>query len=332
MRRVPALVALVAIAALALAGCSSATTPDAATKPDAAASDELRTIVVGGIANVDMAAMYVGEKQGFFAEEGLDVEIEFGGGTAAMIPALLNGQYDIQFGGAPNLIQAIDAGIPVTAVTVGGRSTGVRGADHGAVVVAENSEIQSPADLEGKTVAVLALHGLHQIATWQSILNAGGDPEAVKWVEMPFPDMAAAVDSGDVDAAVTSEPFLGLALASGKREIASPFVDVAPGFVSGLYLAAVDRVETEPELYEAFSRALQKSYEYSQEHSDEIRAELGNFTEIEAGLASKMILTDFTWGLTYDDLLVVAEAAAAAGSVKDPEGAAKKAALFVDPQ
>lgn len=327
MKKISITVAAFGATALVLTGCAS-------TEPPAAGGEggELREVNVVGVPVVDMAALYVGENQGFFEDEGLKLNIEFGQGTAAMIPALLNGQYDVQYGGSVNLIQAVDAGMPLSAISVGGRTTGVAGEDHGGLVVGPDSDIQTPADLEGHTVAVNALHGLHEIALWQSVLNDGGDPEKVTFVEMALPDMGAALDSGDIDAASTAEPFLGVLTSQGARDVTSPYVDVDPAFVTAVYFAADDKLAEDPELFEAWNRALEKAYDYSQEHPDEVRAELSNFTEIDPGLAESMILTDFTWGLTYEDLLVVAEAAADAGTVKDPEAAAAKTASFIDPQ
>lgn len=315
-------------ATIALAGCSG-TSPD----PDAGDGDgDLRTVNVVGVPVVDMAALYVGEDQGFFADEGLELNIEFGQGTAAMIPALMNGQYDVQYGGSVNVIQAIDAGMPLEAVAVGGRTTGVAGEDHGGLIVPDGSDIDSPADLEGRTVAVNAIRGMHEVALYQSVQNDGGDPEEVVFVEMALGDMGAALESGDIDAASTAEPFLGMLLSDGNRLVTSPYVDVSESFVAAVYFGAAPAMEQDPELYEAFARALEKSFDYSQEHPGEVRAELDNFTQIDPEVAQTMILTDFTWGLTYDDLLTVAEASAAAGTVDDAEGAAATAAAFVDPQ
>lgn len=328
MKRISLITAGAAALVLALAGCGASGDAEGASDGEGG----LRTVNVVGVPVVDMAALYVGEAQGFFEDEGLELNIEFGQGTAAMIPALLNGQYDVQYGGSINLLQAIDAGMPLQAIAVGGRTTGVQGEDHGGLLVQEDSDIETPKDLEGKTVAVNALHGLHEVALWQSVTKDGGDPSKVTFVEMALPDMGAALENGDVDAVSTAEPFLGLLLSEGTRQVTSPYVDVDEHFVTALYFGSDDAIAKDPELYASFVSALEKSFDYSAEHSDEVRAELGNFTQIDADAAESMILTDFTWGLSYDDLLIVSQAGADAGTVEDPEGTAAKAAAFVDPQ
>ncbi|WP_426226356.1 ABC transporter substrate-binding protein [Pseudarthrobacter sp. DSP2-3-2b1] len=322
------LTGLGAVLALALTACSSGTPESTATTPGG--SGGLQTVKVVGVPVVDMAALYVGEDQGFFAEEGLDLNIEFGQGTAAMIPALLNGQYDIQYGGSVNLLQAADAELPVVAIAAGGRTTGVQGDDHGALLVLENSPIQTAADLEGKTLAVNALRGLHEVALWASVRKAGGDPTKVKFVEMALPDMGAALANGQIDAASVSEPFLGVIEGQGARVVTSLYVDADPDFVTALYFATAEKAEKDPAMIERFNRALEKSFAYSTENPDAVRAQLGNFTQINSGLIETMILTNFKWGLTSEDLLLVANLSADANSLEDPEGAAQRAAAFID--
>lgn len=322
------LLGLGAVVALALTACSSGTPQAADTAP--AGDGELQTVNIVGVPVVDMAALYVGDEQGFFAEEGLELNIEFGQGTAAMIPALINGQYDIQYGGSVNMLQAVDAELPVVAIAAGGRTTGVQGEDHGGLLVLQDSPIQTAADLEGKTVAVNALRGLHEVALWASIRKAGGDPTKVNFVEMALPDMGAALESGQIDAASTSEPFLGVLQGEGARLVTSLYVDADPDFVTALYFVTAEKAEKDRDMIERFNRALEKSFAYSTENPDAVRAQLGNFTQIDPALIETMILTNFKWGLTDADLLLIANLAADANSLEDPEAAAERAAAFID--
>lgn len=317
------------IAAASLAFALTACSSGAAEPSSPSADGEIQTVNIVGVPVVDMAALYVGENQGYFEDEGLDLNIEFGQGTAAMIPALLNGQFDIQYGGSVNLLQATDAEMPVVAIAAGGRTTGEQGADHGGLLVLEDSPIQSAADLEGKTIAVNALRGLHEVALWASIRKAGGDPTKVSFIEMALPDMGAALESGQIDAASTSEPFLGVLQGQGARLVASLYVDADPDFVTALYFVTAEKAQSDPELIERFTRALEKSFEYSQSNPDDVRAELENFTEIDPALIETMTLTDFTWGLTEDDLLLIAELAADANALENPEEAAERASGYL---
>lgn len=313
--------------ALALTACASGSTGDAT--PAASAGGELQTVNVGAVPVVDVAALYIGTNEGYFEEEGLELNIEFGQGSAAMIPALINGQYDIQYGGSVNLLQAVGSGLPLAAIAAGGRTTGVVGEDHGGVVVAADSDILSAKDLEGKTVAVNALRGLHEVFLWRAIANDGGDPTKVNFVELGFADMGPALDSGQIDAASTAEPFLGVLVGQGNRLVSSLYAEADPNLVTALYFATDQKVATDRDLIERFNRALEKSFAYASANPDEVRAELTNFTQIAPELIDSMILTNFKWGLTIEDLELIADLAADAGTLDDPEAAAQKAGAFV---
>jgi NitT/TauT family transport system substrate-binding protein len=142
--------------------------------------------------------------------------------------------------------------------------------------------------------------------------------------------MGAALANGQIDAASVSEPFLGVMEGQGARLVTSLYVDADPDFVTALYFVTAEKAEKDPAMIEQFNRALEKSFAYSTENPDAVRAQLGNFTQINPDLIKTMTLTNFKWGLTYDDLHLIADLAADAKSMEDPEGAAKRAAAFIE--
>ncbi|MFC7405668.1 ABC transporter substrate-binding protein [Georgenia alba] len=325
------------IAALAssvsLAACSGSSGSDEPEGGGGGEGEELQTVRLAAVPVVDLAAIYIGMNEGYFEEQGLQIDITYGQGSAAMIPALLNDEYDIQFAGSVNLLQATDQGLPLQAIAPAGRSTGVQGEDHGGVLVPPDSDIQRPADLEGRTVAVNALGGLHEVCVWAAVAEDGGDPSTIDFVELPLQDMNSALGSGQVDAISTSEPFYGIGLDEGNRLVTSVFVDTVPDhMVTAVYMVTEEKAQADPEMIDAFVAGLEQSFAHAREHPDEVRAELSNFTEIEAGLTESMILTDFTWGLTREDLAVVADASAQAETIDDPEAATDRAAGYLDGQ
>lgn len=332
MKRALTMLAGAAALALGLAACSSGTgAADPSSSGGSAAPDgELQTVNIGVVPVVDVAALYIGENEGYFADEGIKLNIEFGQGSAAMIPALLNGQYDLVYGGSVNVLQAVGSGLPLVATAVGGRTTGVDGEDHGGVVVPADSDIQSAKDLEGKTVAVNALKGMHEVFLWSAITNDGGDPSKVKFVELGLPDMAAALESGQIDAASSAEPFLGVMVGKGDRIVSSLYAEADPDAVTALYFTSTEKLAKDRDLIERFNRALEKSFAYADANPDAVRAELGNFTQIDPEVIDSMVLTNFTWGLDRADLELVANLAAAAGTLEDPEAATDAAAAFVE--
>ncbi|XKH57800.1 ABC transporter substrate-binding protein [Citricoccus nitrophenolicus] len=334
MNRLRATLATAAASMLVLTGCGSGTTSGAATSEGAtagagsaaastasgpAADGELQTVRVAAVPVVDVAAIYLGEEKGFFAEKGMTIDIQFTTGSSISIPALLQDQYDMVYTGSVNAFQAREKGLPVIAVAEGGRTTGEPGADHGGIVVPEDSEIQDAGDLEGKSVAVNAVKGLHEAAIRQSVKKAGGDPDEVNFLELALPDMQPALERGSVDAISTSEPFLGNAKEAGHRLIADPYIDVDPEFVTAVYLTSEQKWAQDPQFVQDFVEVVKKSQEYATEHPEEFRTELSNFTEIDPETAKTMILTKFGWGFPEQAMQRGAQAAQEAGIVEDAE-------------
>ncbi|WMY79030.1 ABC transporter substrate-binding protein [Citricoccus sp. I39-566] len=335
MNRLRATLATAAAAMLLLTGCGSGTTSGAASSEGApsgsgsattssdssgtAADGDLQTVRVAAVPVVDVAAIYLGEEKGFFAEKGMTIDIQFTTGSSISIPALLQDQYDVVYTGSVNAFQAREKGLPVIAVAEGGRTTGEPGADHGGIVVPADSDIQDAGDLEGRSVAVNAVKGLHEAAIRQSVKKAGGNPDEVNFLELALPDMQPALERGSVDAISTSEPFLGNAREAGHRLIADPYIDVDPDFVTAVYLTSEQKWAQDPQFVKDFVEVVKKSQEYATEHPDEFRTELSNFTEIDPETAETMILTKFGWGFPEQAMQRGAQASEEAGIIEDAE-------------
>ncbi|MEV5303293.1 ABC transporter substrate-binding protein [Amycolatopsis methanolica] len=166
-------------------------------------------IKVGVISIVDVAPIYLGVSKGFFKEQHLDVSLETAQGGAAIVPGVMSGQFQFGFSNTISLLLAQSQGLPVKVVSSGNASTGELGKDFGAVVVKADSPIRTTADLAGKKVAVNTLKNINTTATINEVVRqAGGDPSKIQYVELAFPDIAAAVARGDVDAGQVVEPFL----------------------------------------------------------------------------------------------------------------------------
>lgn len=143
--------ALAAASVLLLAACGGGGGSKASDKGPA-------SVKVSVIPIVDMAPIYLGNQQGFFAEQGLKLRIQTAQGGAAIVPAVVSGQVDFGFSNYTSLIIARSKGLPLKVVAPGNASTGVQGKDFGGVVVKAGSPIKTAKDLVGKRVAVNTLN------------------------------------------------------------------------------------------------------------------------------------------------------------------------------
>ena len=86
---------------LALAACGGGGDSGGGTE----AEGEMQAVTVGVIPIVDTAAIWLGEEQGFFEEEGLDVTVDVSAGGAAAVPGLMSG--GLQLAGS-NTVSALN--------------------------------------------------------------------------------------------------------------------------------------------------------------------------------------------------------------------------------
>ncbi|MFL1378944.1 MULTISPECIES: ABC transporter substrate-binding protein [unclassified Nocardiopsis] len=274
---------------------------------DDTADGGLTTVTAGVIPIVDVAPVYLGVDQGFFSDRGIDLRLEAGSGGAAIVPGVISGEFDLGFSNVASLIVAREQGLPLAALTNGATSVGEQGADFGGVFVLGDSDITDAAGLEGATVAINNLNNIGDTTVRQSVRAAGGDPGEVAFVELPFPDMPAALETGQIDAVWAVEPFASAIRAAGHREIASNFVDTHPDLSVAAYFTSDQRLEQDAELFADITAALEESLAYAEANPDEVRRILGTYTEIDAQVIEEMVLPRFPAGINEESVRTLAD-------------------------
>ena len=283
--------AVLAAASLVLTGCSAEPAP---TEGGSDPAFETVNIEIGVVPVVDVAAIYLAEQEGFFEEQGLNVNINIGTSGAAVIPSVVSGQYTFGFSNMVSLLQANDQGLPITIIAPGSASTATEGADVTMIEVDPDSGIERARDLEGKKVTVNALNGLAQMLASIAITEDGGDPSTVTWVELPFPDELPALRAGQVDAMVGSEPFGSAAIAEGFEVISTPYLAMSDEpIVTSAYYTSDAQLEANPELFERISTAISNALEFASENPDAVRAIVPEFSGLSVEQAEGITLCTF---------------------------------------
>nr|BFE71691.1 hypothetical protein GCM10020092_049920 [Actinoplanes digitatis] len=124
----------------------------------------------------------------------------------------------------------------------------------------------------------------------ESVRKAGGDPSGINFVEMPLPNMPAAVENGQVDAAWVVEPWLSVVTAAGGRAVAWNFVDAAPNLTVAGYFASTKLIADDPDLVKRFTEGVNESLAYADAHPDEVRAVLATYTKIDPKVIASLTL------------------------------------------
>ncbi|GAB2602972.1 thiamine biosynthesis protein [Paractinoplanes abujensis] len=253
-------------------------------------SDGADQVKVGVIPIVDVAPIYLGKDKGFFANRNIEVSMEAGQGGAAIVPGVVSGQFQFGFSNMTSLLIAQTKNVPIKTVSAGVASTGEQGKDFGAVMVKADSPIKTAADLAGKKVSVNTLKNIGDTTVRESVRKAGGDPKNITFVEIPFANMPAALQEGQVDASWVVEPALSAVKAAGGRLVASNYVDAAPDLTVAAYFTSAKLAGEDADLVKRFTEAINESLTYADAHPDEVRAVLGSYTKIDEKTRGELIL------------------------------------------
>lgn len=230
-----------------------------------------------------------GVDKGFFKEEGLDVEVTTLQGGQTMVSALLAG--DVQFTGGDVVAFTTfrSRNVPVVIVRPGSAAGDKVGSDYQAIVASK--KIKSPEDLKGATIAINELNNIGQLFTEMALeRNYGVDPKTLKWAEIALPDVNGAIESGQIDAGYSLEPFQSVAHDQGLHTVLTPGVEYGANSQIGLVLTSEPFLKSNPDVVKKFQAAHLKTRNYILEHEEEYREALVKLAGLKADAASSIRL------------------------------------------
>jgi NitT/TauT family transport system substrate-binding protein len=257
---------------------------------------EKKTITVAALPIVDTVGLFIAKKEGFFAQEGLTVNVNMVAQSTAAISAMIQGSVDIIAGG--NYVSFIEGdakGAFKIRVLVDGTACG----HHTFSVLAlPRSGIKRPADLAGKTVAVDILNNIQTLMLNAQLKADNIDAAKVHYVAIPFPDMAAALQTGKVNAISVVEPFLtGAEQSLGATEVADQCTGAQSGLPLSGYFATQAWAQKYPNTARAFQRAMDKGQALADSNRALVEQVLPTYTKITSQVAALIALNSFPTSL-----------------------------------
>jgi NitT/TauT family transport system substrate-binding protein len=216
---------------------------------------------VGFVPNVQFAPLYVAQEKGFYAEEGLEVEIEYGF-EDDFVALAAQGEREFAIASGDQVILARAQELPITYVMKWYQRYPV------ALMIPSEQGVETPAGLAGKKIGLPGFFGATYVG-WKALVHATGLDEPALTVEDIGFTQAAAVQQKTVDAAmvyIANEP-IQLRNEGIDVEVieVSDYIDlVANGLVVGDKLMA-----DEPELVERMVQASLRGLEYTINNPDE---------------------------------------------------------------
>jgi NitT/TauT family transport system substrate-binding protein len=238
------------------------------TQAPSGAGLEKTDLNVAVVPALDSAGFFVALYGGLFKAEGLNVNFTPATSSDTVIADQVKGTYDITGGNYVSYIQAQQSGRANLDIFAEGSvmEQGTQG-----IYTMPDSRITSLASLKGKTVAINAPKNILYLLAASMMTEKGMNPRSVKFVNVPFPKMAAGLASGAIDAALLPEPFASQAEATYG---AVPLVDLDQGattrFPIAGYVATKQWAAKHPRTLAAFYRAL----EQGQQIADTNRADV----------------------------------------------------------
>ena len=163
--------------------------------------------------------------------------------------ALLAGSLDMTGTTIPTAITAASKGEPIKVVVSLCNKCS-------ALVVGEDSDIETEADLKGKTIAYVP-GTMHHVLLLDVLKRAGLDPdEDVTLVRIDFFDMGQALSDGTIDAFLSGEPYPSQAVRDGYGRILSyPYFDDSIGAINAGMIVTEDTIKNRPELVQSLVNA-----------------------------------------------------------------------------
>lgn len=237
--------------------CASVST-SSVPAPGELKAPEQRDLVVQGaspVPNIGYLPLYVGQKMGFFENEGLNVTVNYSHGDSVTIQAIDTGQAQIMSGTPEALIRSYEKGLHGVLFYQIYRNLIY------SVAVPEGSKIKSPADLAGKTIGVASMGSTGLIIAKVAAQDAGVDPGSLKFLPVGTGQRAlVALKDGQVDALSLWDA------AYAQIETAAPDMKLAhwrPASLSnvgdGGYFTTWDLIQKMPNTLAHFTRAIAKS-------------------------------------------------------------------------
>jgi NitT/TauT family transport system substrate-binding protein len=268
---------MVASAVLA-AGCGSSASRSSgdAAGPGSSGSTHL---TVGVSSSTASAAVYLAEQKKYFADNGLDVDLQTIQSGADAVPRLLNGSLDIALGDAVGSIQAAANKVPLQVVGVATVSPSDPAKDYSAVVARQDVGTGTAA-LGRKTIAVNQINGVAELTLKAAVDAQGGDSKTLKFVELPFPQMSATVKAGRVDAALVTEPYLTESRSTGLRTVLAPQAYGVAGLPSTIFVASSSYAAKHSRAVAAFTRAVSAAAKNANADPATARSAAATYTQL----------------------------------------------------
>jgi NitT/TauT family transport system substrate-binding protein len=256
-----------------------------------------RALTLGYTGVNEYMAAFVAADQGFFTQHGVDVTLQLIPNGGIIPPALLAGSLDVGGITAPLLLQAAAGGLDI--VVLSGGSVVKQDNPNGSVMARTGADIHKPEDFLGRKVAVSSMNSFYHVLFRQWLQDMKVDPDQVHFVEVPFLQMGDVLRAGQIDAATTTQPFIGRLEAEGIAYEVSPFTAHFPnGLLSNLYVVTKGWAVDHPSDVAGVRAALAQAVAYIPGHKEDAEKAEAKYLKLTPDQVKALPFSNYTTAIT----------------------------------
>ena len=228
----------------------------------AQAADKV-TLMLNWYVYGEHAPFFYGKAKGFYAAEGIDLDIQEGRGSAVTIQAVAAGTVDFAYADVPTMIRAAVKGAPVMTVGVALQTSPM------SVMGFTDKNIRKPEDIKGKIVATTPGDSMSQI--WPLFLKQTGLSERdFQTVSGDGQTKLNAVINGQADLLLgySMDQSMKIKDATGKDVHPIMFADYGIHLISSGVIVNKEFLAKNPDLVRRFMAATTKSFEEAEKNPE----------------------------------------------------------------
>ena len=246
-------------------------------KNQTAEKEDIKTVKVNEVTrSVFYSPQYVAINNGYFEEEGMEIELTTGQGADAVMTAVLSNQCDIGFAGPEASIYVYNEG-KEDYTQVFAQMT----QKDGSFLISRNqTEKFNWQDVKGKTIIPGRKGGVPYMTLEYVLKKNGIDPKTDVTLDdsIKFDLMAGAFASGNADYVTLFEPTASLTEQEGKGYVVASVGEAAGEIPYTAYFAMKSYIENNEETIQGFTNAIYKGQKWVEEHTaEEIAEEVQSF-------------------------------------------------------
>ncbi len=300
-KRLFAMLLCIVITGTMMIGCSA---KDEEVKETNAETVTLERVVLNEVAHsIFYAPMYVAIEEGYFAEEGIELELVTGFGADKVMTAVISGEAQIGFMGSESSVYAYNEGANDYVVNFAQLTQ--RAGNF--LVAREEMDDFKWEDLKGKDVLGGRKGGMPQMVFEYILKQNGLDPTNDMNINqsIDFGSTAAAFSEGQGDFTVEFEPHATALEEAGKGYVVASLGEDSGYVPYTAFSAKKSYIDANPDIIQGFTNALQKGMDYVALHTPEEIAEViaSQFAETDVATIQTIVTRYYDQDTWKNDLV-----------------------------